>query len=186
MREGIAILTVALVGLAAAQPPKPQPESAKGVEVTLDGLKSITPGNWIQEKPANLLRPYQFRLVRADGDSEDAELYILNTVQGSVEDNLTRWKDMFVLPNGMPREKAMRQFYVKNEKTTIACLDIQGTYLVKNKPIDTAVKESRPDYRMIAALWLTKDGGYSIRVIGPKKTVETYAKGYEQWLRNFK
>ena len=109
MRIGIAIVAVAfLVSWVSAQPPK-APEPAKGVEVVLDGLKSNAPGNWIQEKPANLLRSYQFRVPRADGDSEDAEVFILNTVQGSVEDNLTRWKDMFVLTSGMPKEKAMRQ-----------------------------------------------------------------------------
>jgi hypothetical protein len=188
MRKGIAILAIVLSACwVAAQPPKAPPEPpAKGVEVVVDGLKSIAPAAWIQEKPANLLRSYQFRVPRADGDTEDAEVFILNTVQGSVEDNLTRWKDMFVLTSGMPKEKAMRQYYIKNDKATLTCLDIQGAYLVKQKPVDTAVKESRPDYRMIAALWMSKDSGYSIRLLGPKKTVELNSKAYEQWLRNFK
>ena len=195
MRTGIALIALMLlVELAAAQtqkaPPKTTPpppaQPAKGVEVTLDGLKSITPTNWKPEKPANLLRPYQFRLPRADGDKEDAVVFILNTVQGTPEENLARWKDLFVLATNIPKDQASRQFGFKNSKAALTCLDIQGTYLVKHKPIDVAVQESRPEYRMIAALWVSKDNGYSIRLIGPKRTVELYAKAFEQWLRGFK
>ena len=39
---------------------------------------------------------------------------------------------------------------------------------------------------MIAAIWASKDASYSIRLVGPKKTVEMHARAFEQWLRNFK
>ena len=190
MRMWIVLFATCLLGgWAEAQvskaPPQP-PQPSKAVEVTLDGLKSITPSNWKAEKPANLLRPYQFRLPHVDGDKDDAAVFVLNTVQGTPEQNVERWKDLFVLATNVPREQALRQFNFKNEKATLTCLDIQGTYLVKHKPIDTAVKGSRPEYRMIAAVWRSKDNGYSIRLIGPKRTVEFYAKAFEQWLRNFK
>lgn len=187
MRMGTFVVVLMLfAGVASAQAPKAPPPVSKGTAVALDGLKSITPATWKPEKPANLLRPYQFRIAHADGDKEDALVFVLNAVQGTPDENIARWKDSFVLATNLPKDQASRQFSFKNDKATLICLDIQGTYLVKHKPIDTAVKESRPEYRMIAALWTSKENGYSIRLIGPKKTVELHAKEFEQWLRDFK
>src|SRR5262245_9174308 len=190
MRMWIVGLAVVLgTALVLAEPPKSppaKPEPARGVEVTLDGLKSATPVTWKTEKPANLLRAYQFKLPHADGEKDDGKLFVLTTVHGTPQENIARLKELFLLPTDLPRDKAMREFEVKNAKATLTCLDIQGTYYVKNKPIDTAVKEVRPDYRMIAAVWMSKDAAYSIRLIGPKKTVEWHAKSFDQWLRSFK
>ena len=173
-----------VAALVVAQPPKDTP--AKPVEVTLDGLKSTAPAEWKATKPANLLRSHQFKAPRAAGDKEDAEIYVLTTVHGTPAENIAKLKELFLLPTSLPKEKAVREWDIKNSKATLTCLDIQGTYYVKTKPIDTAVKEVRPDYRMIAAVWVSKDASYSIRLVGPKKTVDAHAKGFETWLRNFK
>jgi hypothetical protein len=177
-------------GILAQQPPKnpgttPKPEP-KGVEVTLDGMKSTTPAAWQAEKPANLLRSYQFRIPHAEGDKYDAEVYILKSFTGSIDDNLARLKDMFVLPPDMPKDKAVVQSNMKLGKATLTMLDIQGTFLLKHLPIDQGAKETRPDYRMVAALWQSPDEALSIRLIGPKKTVDWRAKEFNEWLKNFK
>lgn len=190
MRIGIAAVCLIAATVALADPPKSppatEPAAAKPTEVTLDGLKSTAPAAWKSEKPANLLRAYQFKVPRAVGDKEDGDVYVLTTVHGSPAENISRLKALFVLPTSMPKEKAVREWDIKNSKATLTCLDIQGTYYVKDKPIDAAVKEVRPDYRMIAAVWVSKDASYSIRMVGPKKTVEAHAKEFENWLRNFK
>lgn len=173
-------------GFVSAEPPKKTDGPGKPVEVTLEGLKSVVPITWKVEKPDNLLRAYQFKLPKADGDKEDATLFVLTTVQGTPEENITRLKDLFVLPTSLSKEKAVREWKMKNPKATLTCIDVQGTYYVKNKPIDKAVKEVRPDYRMIGAIWVGKDASYSIRLVGPKNTVERHAKSFEDWLKNFK
>lgn len=178
-------------GFAFAQPTKPtaskdKAEPPKTTVVTLDGLKSAPPASWKAEKPDNLLRAYQFKAPRADGDKEDATVYVLTTVQGTPSDNIAMLKELFILPTSIPKDQAVREFQIKNSKATLTCIDIRGTYRVKNKPIDTAIKEVRPDYRMIAAVWVSKDASYAIRIIGPAKTVERHAKQFEEWLRNFK
>jgi hypothetical protein len=183
MRIALAVVGIALAVLvAAAEPPK----DAKPVEVVLDGLKSTTPGEWKAEKPSNLLRAYQFKVPRAVGDKEDGEVYVLTTVHGTPAENIARLKELFVLPTSLAKEKAVREWDIKNSKATLTCLDIQGTYYVKSKPVDTAAKEVRPDYRMIAAVWMSKDAAFSIRMVGPKKTVEAHAKEFDEWLHNFK
>ena len=185
MRAWTTLCMLLAAGVAAAEPPKSNPAPAS-IDVALDGLKATVPATWKPEKPANLLRPYQFKIPHADGDKDDAQLFVLNTVHGTPQENISRLKDLFLLPTSLPKDKAVREFEIKNAKATLTCLDIQGTYHVKDKPIDQAVKEVRPDYRMIAAVWVSKDASYSIRLIGPKKTIEAHAKEFEQWLRAFK
>ena len=55
------------------------PAGGKGTAIELDGLKSTTPSSWKVEEPDPKLgkfRIHQFRLPRADGDKEDAELVV--------------------------------------------------------------------------------------------------------------
>jgi hypothetical protein len=179
------ILSLLLISaIATADPPKT--EASKAVEVTLDGLTSTAPENWLAEKPANLLRSYQFKLPRTNGDKEDGMVFVLTTVHGTPKENIDMLKGLFVLPTSMTKDQAVREWEIKNSKATITCLDIQGTFRVKGKPIDEAVKEMRPDYRMVAAVWVSKEASYSIRMVGPKKTLAGHVKEFEQWLRNFK
>lgn len=172
-----------VAGMAIAQTPKPAEK--KGAEVKLAGMKATAPAGWVSQKPANRLRLFQFKLPKAVGDKEDGQLFALE-MYGKPADLLTQLKNLFVLPADIPENKVLKQSELKVGDSKLTVLDIQGTYLVKNKPIDEAVKETRPDYRMIAVLWESKDGGYTIRLIGPKNTMARHAKPFMDWLKSFK
>jgi hypothetical protein len=107
-------------------------------------------------------------------------------MHGSPADNITRLTDLFIPPNNTPPEKVVTKTEIQLSKAKLTILDMHGTYLVKTQPIDKTVKENRPEYRMIAVLWESKDGGYTIRLIGPRKTVERHAAAFTAWLKNFK
>jgi len=184
----ICLGTIALLTTAApAQPPKPPPSPpAPGTEVTLDGLKAVAPAAWKAEKPANRLRTYQFKILKSNGDKEDAELFIMPVIQGTVDQNLAQWKELFVPPPDSAKADAVIEGKITLGKATITTLDLRGTYLHKHIPIDQAVKEVKLDYRMLGAFWESKDARIAIRMIGPKKTVEAHAKEFDQWLKSFK
>ena len=182
----ICIPMFALMAAAAPAQSPTTPPATVGTEVTLDGLKSITPANWKAEKPANRLRSHQFKLPRAAGDKEDAELFIMPDMQGTVQENFARWKELFVPPPDGPKDAAAKEGKFQVGKATIHTIDLRGTYYVKHIPIDVAVKEVRPDYRMLGVFWESKDAKIAIRMIGPKKTVESYAKAFDAWLKSFK
>jgi hypothetical protein len=169
-----------------AKPLPPPPAAPAGTEVTIDGMTAVAPASWKAERPANQLRTYQFKLPKADADKEDAELWIMPVQQGTVEQNIAQWKELFILPAEMAKADAAKQNTFTLGKATIHTLDIRGTYLMKHKPIDVTAKEARPDYRMLAALWDSKEAKVSIRMIGPKRTVEIHAKEFDSWLKSFK
>ena len=85
-------LFLVLVAFAVAEEPM-------GTVVKLDKFSSITPGDWKSEKPWNLLRSHQFKLPGVK-DAKAAEVSILPDLTKKPEENFTRYKDMFQIPEG--------------------------------------------------------------------------------------
>jgi hypothetical protein len=177
--SALVVLALAAAGLRAADD--------KGTVVNLDGLKSAAPSSWKAEDPSNTMRLIQFKLPKANGATEDAELVIFKNAGGSVRDNVNRWKGFFTPPEGKTIDDVAKVTEIKIGGRDATLLDVHGTYLFKRRPFDANEKgEKRPDYRMMAVQYQGTDNLYHIRLVGPAKTVEHYQKGFDAWLKNFK
>lgn len=181
-----AVLTAAVAVVAAAQNPK-------GTTVELAGFKSVTPADWKEEPlPPKSMRMMQFRLPKAEGDPEDAELALFALRGGgSVRANLERQEKKFELPPGKKPEEAIKVEKIKIGKHDAVLQDIQGTYLKKFPPFAPDAKITRvPDYRQLYVIFEVDDGGgsttYSMTLLGPAKTVEKHRAAFVEWLKNFK
>lgn len=162
------------------------PAADKGVTVEWGGLKSTTPAGWKEETPSSKLRQGQFRLAKAEGDKEDAEVAIFfSPGGGGIEANIKRQFAVFEPAKGSDKVD------VKQEKIKLgtydgAYVDIKGTFLKKAFPM---AKESTPmsDYRQIYVIFEDKDGAVgSLWLRGPAKTVEKHKKEFDEWVKNFK
>src|SRR5580698_11229093 len=71
----------------------------KGTEVKVGSLKATTPADWKKEKPANLLRSFQFKLP-GEKDHPDAEVAVFPESHPSPDKNFPKWKGQFVPPEG--------------------------------------------------------------------------------------
>jgi len=172
----IANVTIALLVFSAA---------ARADEVVeIDGMKSKAPDSWKKGTPATAMQYAVFTLPKVEGDSEDASLTVYFFSPGGgggVEANLTRWKGMFKAPAG---EKAkVDKFKVGDVEVTT--IDLSGTYLFKARPMDATAVE-KPDFRMISAIFASKNGPYFMRFVGPAKTVDKHKAEFDDWLKNFK
>jgi len=162
---------------------------AKGTVVEIDGLKSLTPANWVAEKPDNKLRVAQLRIPKVGDDTQDAELVIFHFEGqgGGVEANVKRWKDMFFPPRGKTIDDVSSVQQLKVGDVPVTTLDVQGTYKYKKAPfVPDSKAELRPGYRMLAVHFGSKNGPYFIRLVGPAATVTQNQKGFDAWLKNFK
>lgn len=182
-----ATLTAAVAALAPAQ-------DKKGTTVELAGLKSVTPADWKEEPlPAKSMRMMQFKLPKAEGDPEDAELalFVLRG-GGAVQANLERQEKKFELPAGKKAEDVIKTEKIKfGDKIDAVEQDIQGTYLKKFPPFDPNAKITKiPDYRQLYVIFESKEGDgtvlYSMTLLGPAKTVEKHKKAFDAWIKNFK
>jgi hypothetical protein len=169
-------------------------QERKGVTVELAGCKATTPADWREEPlPPKSLRMMQFKLPKAEGDPEDAELalFVLRG-GGAVEANLKRQEAKFEIPPGVKREDAIQfEKFSFGGKYEAYLQDIRGIYLKKFPPFAPDAKITRvPDYRQLYVIFEVQENGgtivYSMTLLGPAKTVEKHKKAFVDWVKSFK
>jgi hypothetical protein len=199
VHKQLAPLATVLIILAMAGP-SPAPARAgdeankqseqKGTLVAIDGLQSRAPAEWQERQPANEMRLKEFRLPATKKGEADAELVIFffGTGQGgSANDNIKRWKDTFVPPEGKKLDDVAKTDSFKVSDVAVTYLDISGTYLSKFPPFAPNAKTVRkPNYRLLGVVFESKKGPYFIKLTGPADTVAHYKKGFDEWLKAFK
>ncbi len=157
----------------------------KGTPVAFDSLKSVAPASWVKEKPANRFRYFQFKLPRAAGDKADASVVIFKGLGGSVKANVKRWQSTFVPPSGKSIDDISKVQEVKIGGRKAVRVDISGTFV--DRPFPGSPKKTlRPDYQFVGIQLDGPDNPYHIKLTGPKKTVQKYLKGFNQWLESIK
>ncbi len=181
MRSIAAMLLIAVAGLATA-------EDKKGTSVELAGMKSTTPGDWKEEAPSNTMRLTQFKLPKADGDKDDAELAVFffkGGGAGAVDANLKRQTAKFTPAEGKDKVEETVDKKFKVGSIDAIYQDVKGTFI--KKPFPMAEKGTpMPGYRQLYVLFETKDGQYYMTLLGGEKTVEKHKKGFDAFLKNFK
>jgi hypothetical protein len=165
-------------------------DKSKGTVVTIDGLKSTTPGEWVEEKPTSKMRHKQFRLPAVGDDKDNAELVIYffgAGSGGSAEDNIKRWKGQFVPPEGKKIDDVAKTKTFKVGDVDVTYLDVTGTYLFKERPFDPDAETTRrPNWRMLGVVFESPNGPYFMKLVGPADTVKHYKEGFDDWLKGFK
>jgi hypothetical protein len=158
-----------------------------GIPVTIDGYTSTTPASW-RELPPKPMRFKQFSVPKAAGDQHDGEVVIFFFGPGQGGDaqaNFTRWKGMFVPPEGKKIDDVSKIETIKVNGVEATILDVRGSY--KWKPsMMSPDEELRPNHRMLSVIFASPQGPYFIRFVGPEKTIEKNKKDFDRWLRGFK
>lgn len=178
---GLGVLAVAL---GSAESQADDKKADKGTVVEIDGLKSTTPASWVEEKPANRFRVKQFKLPKVGEDKEDAVMLVMHLegAGGNAEENVKRWKGMFTAPQGKSIDDVAKVTTFKVGNVPATYVDVAGTYTAP--PFEKL--PPKKDYRMLAVFWDSKTGPYFFRIVGPAKTVESYQKGFDEWVKGFK
>jgi hypothetical protein len=159
-------------------------EKGKGTKVTLDGMSSTTPADWLTIKvKEGGMRYAQFRLPKATGDKEDAEIAIFK-LGGSTRQNIDRWKAQFAPPRGKTLDDVAKETKLKIGGHSATQLDISGTY--KAPPFDPTFKGNKEDFRLVGIQLEGPDNNYQIKLLGPAKTVEKHKKAFDEWIKGFK
>jgi hypothetical protein len=160
---------------------------AAGTPVTIDGLTSSVPAAWV-EAPPKPMRVKSFVIPHVEGDTIDAEFVIFHFGAGGggdVESNLTRWKGMFVPPEGKKIDDVAKTQKFKVSGVDVTLLDIHGTYKYKPAPM-APQEELRPGQRMLGVVFASPQGPYFMRFVGPEKTIEKNKKDFDKFLKGFK
>jgi len=174
-------------GKGAAYVATPQSNSAQSSANTSGELRYKAPDGWIKEQPTSAMRVAQYKLPKAEGDSEDAALvvYFFGASQGgAVQANIDRWVSQMQQPDGSSsKDKA------KTETSTInglkvTTVDISGTYTAEMAP-GTPGQRNDANYRMRSAVIETAKGNYFLKLVGPAKTMGRWDQSVTDFVKSF-
>jgi hypothetical protein len=158
----------------------------KGTVVKVGSLSATTPADWKKEKPANLLRSFQFKLP-GEKDHADAELSVYPEINPNPEKSFPKWKAQFVPPEGKTADDISKTGKWDVKGATVTFLDVTGTWKYKERPQDPASKEMLlDDYRVIWVIVAEKEEATYIRLSGPSVSVDKQFKAFENWVKALK
>ncbi|MFO0823097.1 MAG: hypothetical protein U0792_08245 [Gemmataceae bacterium] len=178
-------LLLALPLFAIAQDKKGN-DKDKSPDVRIGSLKATPPADWKKEKPANLLRSYQFRLPEVS-DLPGAEIAVFPEAHPKPEKNFPKWQGQFIPPEGKTLEDISKISKWDVKGATVTVLDMTGTWKFKERPQDPASKEMLLDnYRVVWVIVAEDSEATHIRMSGPVTSMAKQFAGFETFVKSLK
>src|SRR5258707_7446132 len=165
-----------------------QQRNATGASATASAeLRFKTPDGWVTEQPSSKMRAAQYKLPKAEGDSEDASLvlyYFGPTQGGAPQANIDRWIAQIQQADGSSsKDKAKTEAMTVNG-LKLTTVDVTGTYTAEIAP-GSGTRHIDANYRLRAAVIETPEGNYFLKLVGPAKTVGRWEQSYADYLKSF-
>jgi hypothetical protein len=172
---------------AQGEPMKPASAHDAAQQESADAKKSLTynvPQDWIAEMPASAMRKAQYRLPRAEGDPEDAEMavFYFRGGGGGVQANIDRWTGQFQKSDSNSATSAARTTHKVVQGIPLTIVDIRGTYSAQSMGPTMAQSDKKENFRMLAAVVEAGDGPWFFKLTGPAKTVDKWEKSFKSFL----
>lgn len=189
LRTALFSLTlVAWVGVATTLAQDPPPAPAALAPKTVAGVTFTPPADsgWLEEPVASRMRSAQYRVKRAEGDAEDAELVVFHfgANGGSVEDNLNRWFQQFQQPDGKPTREAAKIERRELGGLVLNEVEVGGTYVAETRP-GSGERVNKPGSRLLGAIVETPAGPFFVKLVGPDATVAAARASFKKFVESF-
>jgi hypothetical protein len=149
-------------------------------------LKFRVPPGWVEEERTSSMRLAQYRLPKAEGDTEDASLVLYYFGQGqggSVTANIDRWLAQMKQADGSAVKGSKDEHLVANG-LKVTMIDLSGTYVAETAP-GSGTFNNKPGYRLRAAVVETPNGNYYLKLVGPEKTVAQWNEPFLSYINSF-
>ena len=143
--------------------------------------------DWVAEKPSSNMRLAQYKLPKAEGDTEDASLvlYFFGSNQGgSVQANLERWISQIEQPDGSSSKDKAKSETLTIHGLKVSTIDLAGTYVAETAP-GSGIRHNKPGFRLRAAVIETPKGTHYVKLVGPSKTIDRWDKAFNDYLQSF-
>jgi hypothetical protein len=145
------------------------------------------PDGWVVEQPSSKMRAAQYKLSKAEGDSEDASLvlYYFGPSQGGPpQANIDRWIAQIQQADGSSSKDKAKTDTMTVNGLKITTVDVTGIYTAEMAP-GSGTKHNDANYRLRAAVIETPKGNYFLKLVGPAKTVGRWEQSYMDYLKSF-
>lgn len=170
---------------ATASTQAPKPDAPAPATRTPGAALTFTPApGWVVETPSSKMRVAQYKLPKAAGDSEDAELVVYNfgaTGGGGVEANLARWATQFAQPDGSDSAAALQRSQRVVNGLDVTEVRLSGTYVAETFP-GSGERVNKANHALLAAIFDNGDNDYYVKLTGPAATVEQHAAAFRDFI----
>jgi hypothetical protein len=167
--------------------PKPAHSEAMPASAPSEDLRFTPPAGWIAETPASTSRKAQYKVPRAEGDSEDANLvvYYFGGGGGAAQANVDRWIAEFSGPDKKPASNSAKVTHKTISGIPFTLVDVSGTY---SNSMGSMMKGSGPKTgtRLLGAIAETGSGPWFIKLTGPEKTIAKWEPSFQSFLNSIK
>lgn len=150
-------------------------------------MRYNVPPGWIVEKPTSEMRVAQYKLPKAESDSEDALLVIYYFGQGqggTPQANIDRWLNQVHQPDGSPSKDKAKTDSLTVNGLQVNTVDVLGNYS-GGMSADSAPQNSKAIFRLRGAVVETPKGSYFVKLTGPEKTVNRWDQAFNDYLKSF-
>lgn len=163
----------------------PSTALAEAVRTQAAGLRFAHPAEWVRVPAPSDMRAAQFRIPKAEGDAEDAEVVLFffgKGKGGSAEDNVARWRGQMTTADGKPATDAGIVTIKSVHGLKVTALDLPGTY--KGMSPAGGAAAAKPGFRLLAAVVEGEPGPWFLRVVGPDATVRAAKPAFDALLES--
>jgi hypothetical protein len=179
----------ALLGLSACEKtPEPAPsappqgapasDAPKGSDApTRKGPTDVAydvPEGWQKVENPSPMRKATFKIPRAEGDTEDAEMSV-SQAGGTVDQNVTRWSGQFQSGKDDKTSRVDR----KVGELSVTVVEIRGAFSGMAMPGAPAAGP-KPDWALLGAIVETEGSLTFFKLTGPEKTVTAARPGFDK------
>lgn len=134
------------------------------------------PATWQKDETPRPMRRATYKIPRASGDAEDAELSI-SQAGGTVDMNVNRWIGQFETSGPDATKRSERK--VGDLKVTM--LEVKGTFTGGGMPGGPAAA-AKANFALLGAIVETAGSPWFFKLTGPEKTVEAAKADFERFV----
>jgi len=174
-------------GKGAAYVANSQANSAQSPANTSGELRYTAHEGWVKEQPTSAMRVAQYKLPKAEGDSEDASLVVSffgATQGGAAQANIDRWISQMQQPDGSSSKDKAKTETATIHGLKVTTVDVAGTYTAEMAP-GTGNQRNDANYRLRAAVIETPKGNYFLKLFGPAKTMGRWEQSVTDFVKSF-
>ena len=150
-------------------------------------ISFTAPDGWVVEKTSSNMRVAQYKLPKADGDTEDGSLVLSYFGQGqggATQANIDRWISQVHQADGSESKDKAKSESLTVNGLKVTMVDVSGTYSAEMSP-GSGDFTSKPNYRLRAAVIETPKGSYFAKLTGPEKTISHWDQAFRDYINSF-
>ena len=154
------------------------PHASAAVPAGPDDIGWEAPKAWQSVPNANTMRKATYKIPKAPGDAEDAELTV-SAAAGGVDANIKRWAGQF----GNAEPKTDKR---KPNGLDVTVVEIKGTFASGGMGMMGGPTTPKENFMLLGAVVDGGDRQHFFKMTGPEKTVTAAKKDFDVFVASFR